>query len=66
MREIPSRAHAEDSEFYATESSVEEPLKLFENSQENSANLNKFKGNNEDGSVSLNDMKKLARGLEPV
>ena len=34
LREIPSRAQAEDSEFYATESSVDEHVKMFEISQE--------------------------------
>ena len=53
MREIPSRAQAEDSEFYATESSVDEHIKMFENSEDNPANLSKFKEKTEDGSVSL-------------
>ena len=66
LREIPSRAQAEDSEFYATESSVDEHMKMFENSQENSANLTKFKEKNEEASVSLHDMKKIAKGLEPI
>ena len=65
LREIPSRAHAEDSEFYATESSVDEHIKMFENSGDNQANLNKFKEKNEDDSVSLQNMKKLSQGLEP-